>query len=350
MTARPLYAAASALAAIALGSTLLSATPPAIDPLATASPDADTLKVATAAAGGGSAAASAAPKAGLGFSGTVRVAVVRALDALNLPFIEKEQTAEGTAYRWVPMFGTRDEQLPGDAPLRYGLRAPAREGIWNLLLRGNAADRQVGEVSVITEVPFAAKQGGYLNGYHIGRYPTESDARTDRYAPPAGFIEVTLLNRDLPISEHFRLGQFVTKDQSNVWPKYVALDMRLIDKLELVLQELNAMGVRAERMHVMSGFRTPQYNGPGENGRAKLSRHTYGDAADVWVDNDGNGYIDDLNGDGRSDFEDIKIMLRAVDRVEQRYPDLIGGAGVYIATESHGPFIHIDVRGERSRW
>ena len=55
-----------------------------------------------------------------------------------------------------------------------------------------------------------------------------------------------------------------------MWPKYLALDLRLIDKLELVIQELNAMGIRAEHVAVMSGFRTPAYNiqGVGEGGRA----------------------------------------------------------------------------------
>ena len=205
-------------------------------------------------------------------------------------------------------------------------------------------------LAVITSVPFERKRGGYLNGYHIGRYSTEGSGRTDAYAPPEGFIEVTRENQDFQISEHFRLRQFITKDQGSIWPKYVALDLRLIDKLELVLQELNAMGVRADAMHVMSGFRTPQYNGPGGNGRASLSRHTYGDAADVWVDSDGNGFMDDLNGDGRSDLDDARVMMRAVERVEARYPELIGGAGVYVANSAHGPFIHIDVRGRRARW
>jgi uncharacterized protein YcbK (DUF882 family) len=82
----------------------------------------------------------------------------------------------------------------------------------------------------------------------------------DAYAPPSGFIEVTPENQDLQVSTHFRLRNFLTKDQFGVWPKYLALDMRLIDKLELVLQELNAMGVRAENVAVMSGFRTPAYN------------------------------------------------------------------------------------------
>ncbi|HEU0054745.1 MAG TPA: hypothetical protein VFQ39_16275, partial [Longimicrobium sp.] len=230
--------------------------------------------------------------------------------------------------------------------------APPAQGAWRLQLRGTGLEQDVTELTVITRVPFSEKRGGYLNGYRIGNYQTEGRGRLDSYAPPSGFIEVTQANQDLPVSTHFRLRNFLTKDQFSVWPKYLALDLRLIDKLELVMQELNAMGVRAEHMAVMSGFRTPAYNiqGVGEGGRALLSRHTYGDASDVWVDNDFDGYMDDLNGDGRRDTGDAQVMLRAVDRVERRFPELIGGAGVYRDNGAHGPFIHIDARGYRSRW
>jgi uncharacterized protein YcbK (DUF882 family) len=105
-------------------------------------------------------------------------------------------------------------------------------------------------------------------------------------------------------------------------------------------------------MTVMSGFRTPNYNLTGGNtqGRANLSRHMYGDAADVFVDNDGNGLMDDLNGDGRVDVRDAEVIGQAVERVEQKNPSLVGGVGVYVASSGHGPFTHIDVRGYRARW
>jgi len=115
--------------------------------------------------------------------------------------------------------------------------------------------------------------------------------------------------------------------------------------------ELRAMGVRADRMVVMSGFRTPQYNHHTlNNPRSSLSRHQFGDAADVWIDNEGDGYMSDLNGDGRRDIEDARVMLRAVERVEQQHPELVGGAGLYRANRVRGPFIHVDVRGARARW
>ena len=119
--------------------------------------------------------------------------------------------------------------------------------------------------------------------------------------------------RDLPVSDHLTLGQFLTKDQVEVWPKYVALDLRLIDKLELVIQDLEQRGIKVEHMSVMSGFRTPRYNHSGGNtaGRANLSRHMYGDAADVFVDNDRNGNMDDINGDGRVDRRDAETLAQA---------------------------------------
>jgi hypothetical protein len=88
----------------------------------------------------------------------------------------------------------------------------------------------------------------------------------------------------------------------------------------------------------------------GAGGRARDSRHQFGDAADVFVDNDGDGRMDDLNGDRRVDQRDAQILIDAAERVEAAHPDLVGGAGRYRANRAHGPFAHIDVRGRRARW
>jgi len=289
-----------------------------------------------------------------GRSGQLRVVIADPYQRLNLPMEWSDRAPDGVAYRWMPQPGTRMALLGGAAERSVvtGINAPPDPGVFRLQLTAPGWQQDLGDIALITRVPFSMKRGGYLNGYHMGSWTTESNGRDDRYAPPAGFIEVTPENQDLQVSTHFRLRNFLTKNQFSVWPKYLALDLRLIDKLELVMQELNAMGIRAEQMAVMSGFRTPAYNlqGVGEGGRALLSRHTYGDASDVWIDNDGDGYMDDLNGDGRRDTGDVQVVLRAVDRVEQRYPELTGGAGVYRDNGAHGPFIHIDARGYRSRW
>ena len=201
--------------------------------------------------------------------------------------------------------------------------------------------------------PFESKQGGFVGRYRIGSWPAEDRMReTSPYAHPVGFIKATPAEMRTRLSPHFTVGDFVTHDQVAVWPKYVVVREALIDKLELVIQELQRTGTTVTHVTVMSGFRTPQYNATGGNtsGRAELSRHMYGDAADVFVDNDGNGVMDDLNRDGRIDYRDGQVILAAVDRVERAHPDLVGGAGVYRATSQHGPFVHIDVRGSRARW
>lgn len=340
--------------ALGLGASMLTAAVPT--PLAAQSDAPITSLVVAAADRGSDPEASLSDLVTLnqrtfGRSGALRVAVVRALDVVDLPFVRRDDTADGVVYRWMPLFGTPPESVGGDMRLAGHLRAPTQPGIWRLLLRRGEEQHEVRDFTIVTQVAFTEKRSGRLNGYNIGTYPTEGTGRMDRYAPPAGFIEVTPGNRDMQVSKHFRLGQFLTKDQFNVWPKYVALDLQLIDKLELVMQELNAMGVRAERMHVMSGYRTPQYNGPGDGGRAQLSRHMYGDAADVWVENGTRtGAMADLNGDGQIDERDALVLLQAVDRVEQKHPDLVGGAGVYRAYGARGPFVHIDVRGAWSRW
>lgn len=285
-----------------------------------------------------------------GRSGSLRVRIANPGEQLGLRLSLSGADPTRVTYRWLPVHGTRGTRADTEMPLAMGVRAPLQAGVWRLRLRDGERLEDLQTLEVVVRVPVDQKRNGALNGYRIGTYATEGSGRSDAYAPPPGFVEVTPENQHLRLSEHLRLGQFVTKNQFAVWPKYVALDLRLIDKLELVMQELRAMGIPAHRMAVMSGFRTPEYNGPGGDGRAQLSRHTFGDASDVWIDNDGDGYIDDLNGDGVRDASDATLMRIAADRVERRFAELVGGNGVYTSTAEHGPFIHIDVRGTPARW
>ena len=242
----------------------------------------------------------------------------------------------------------------GSTEVSNNFIAPDNPGIYKLAVQVDQAVRPISDISVITLVPFAEKQSGHIGLYYLGSWPFESGGKpkTPAYANPSGFIEVTPENADLQISEHFKLRDFLTKDQPNVWPKYLLLNPKLLDKLELTIQELEAMGHPVRHPVIMSGFRTPNYNVHGGNtqGRANLSRHMYGDASDLFIDNDGNGVMDDLNHDGRVDVRDAEVINEAADRVEKKYPALVGGVGVYSASTGHGPFTHIDVRGYRARW
>ncbi len=206
--------------------------------------------------------------------------------------------------------------------------------------------------TVFTMRSFGQKVRAWLNGYRLGYWPQEKGRlRSEAYKNPDGFIEVTPENEDTRVSEHFRLRDFVSHDQKEIWPKYVVLREPLLDKLELVIEDLNDHGINAEGMRIRSGFRTPAHNFAvrGE-GSARDSRHQFGDAADVFIDQVGNGKMSDLNGDGRVNFADVKMILDAVERVEARYPELVGGTGLYAYSGRSGPFAHIDVRGTRARW
>jgi uncharacterized protein YcbK (DUF882 family) len=253
-----------------------------------------------------------------------------------------------------PELSARFEAPSGREMVSEDFTAPKDPGVYKLAVEMNKATRAIDDLRVITLVPFAEKKNDRIGLYYLGRWPFEGKGTPPRpsYANPTGFVEVTRENQDTAVSEHFKLRDFLTKDQFDVWPKYLLIDSRLIDKLELIVQELEEEGHPVEHVQIMSGFRTPIYNHSGGNtgGRASLSRHMYGDAADIFVDNDRNGVMDDLNGDGKVDPADSEVVARAAERVEAKYPALVGGVGIYPACCGHGPFTHVDVRGYRARW
>jgi uncharacterized protein YcbK (DUF882 family) len=260
----------------------------------------------------------------------------------------RESVAEGED----PHLTAIAEEEPGVEVSRG--EAPPNPGIYRMAVQLGKLRQPLDDLHLITLVPFARKKDDRIGLYYLGSWPYERGGRprSPSYRNPEGFVEVTRENRNTRVSEHFRLGDFLTKDQPDVWPKYVLIEPKLLDKLELTIQELEARGHLVEHVFVMSGFRTPRYNKGGGNtaGRANLSRHMYGDGADVYVDNDRDGQPDDLNRDGRVNTEDARLFGEAAARVEAKHPALVGGIGIYKACCGHGPFTHIDTRGYRARW
>jgi hypothetical protein len=266
-------------------------------------------------------------------------------DSLN---VDRDTLMGRSGKLWMRLVSPRQRHAIRILERLFGDSAARNPGVY--VLSDEASEPPFAFVNL---VPFSAKRRGMVGPYRLGSWPTERrTGRSPAYENPEGFIEVTLENRDTPVSRHFRLRDFLTKDQLSVWPKYLVLQERLLDKLELVIDELQATGVHVGHLSVMSGFRTPQYNqrGVGAGGRAQDSRHQYGDAADVFVDNDRDGRMDDINGDGRVNTNDARFLARFVERVEARHTDLVGGVGIYNATAAHGPFVHVDARGVRARW
>ncbi len=209
-----------------------------------------------------------------------------------------------------------------------------------------------GELIIIHLVVMVAaekQEGEYLNGYRIGHYPERKPRQSQVYEPPYGFIEVTGENQDLQVTPHFKLGQFLCR-QAGEFPKYVMLDERLLIKLETLLAKANLRGYRCRTLNVSSGFRTPYYNQ--KLGNVRFSLHQWGRAADVFIDGNYDGQIDDLNRDGKHNIRDVRVLAKMVESIdaEQRHQDKVGGLGQYAETDDHGAFVHIDVRGEPARW
>lgn len=108
--------------------------------------------------------------------------------------------------------------------------------------------------------------------------------------------------------------------------------------------------VRQRGIKVLSGYRTPAYNK--RLNTARMSRHQYGDASDIYVDMDNDGRMDDLNRDGSVDGRDAMVLASWIEDLWQRpeFKNCQGGLGIYNGTGAHGPFVHVDMRGFKARW
>jgi hypothetical protein len=249
--------------------------------------------------------------------------------------------------------------LPGaewHAAAAGGTLAPAGEAAWTWTAPDSAGpypiritDLDSGEALTLhafVGVPYDAASES-IDGYRIGRYARSDDPIN---APPPFFVRLTPDVADVAVSPHFTVGQFVAKQASD-YPKYLALSERLLLKLEGLLQAANEAGISARTFTIMSAYRTPFYNASIGN-TTTVSRHLFGDAADIFIDDDGDGQMDDLDGDGQITEADARLLAGLVEAQagEAWYEPFVGGLGVYGPAPHRGPFIHVDTRGTPTRW
>ena len=276
-----------------------------------------------------------------GKSGELRMRFAMPGDTVRFPLAIQGDPST-IAYAWEPVSaGTGVEsprRLAGGA-----LVAPAAPGFYRLVMAHEGRRRLVPDVALAVMVPFEAKQGASLDGYRLGAW--RGERRGASAGVPDGFVKVDTAAASLPLSKHFRVRDFLTRDGQRQWPRFAAGHPRLIDKLELVIADLAASrgldpdSVRL-RVNVNAGFRSPSHNSTVERA-ARDSRHQYGDAADVAIDADF---------DGRFSREDSRLVAEAVERVEEAHPELVGGMGVYLSSRYAHSYVHIDARGTRARW
>ena len=271
-----------------------------------------------------------------GKSGGVKMQFALPGDLVTYP-IEVNGDPSLLRYVWVPLrHGTATEPRSLAEPMV----APPVPGFYKLAVLGDSGRRIFNDLPLAVMVPMTEKDGASINGYRIGYYRGERSRRSD--VGPAGFVQVAEEDLEVQVSDHLRLGDFLTHDGQTTWPRYAALDPRLLDKLELIFDEIASWHGGAARsaiaVDVHSGFRTPFHNRHVARS-AGDSRHQYGDAADIAIDADQNGRVNSA---------DTRLVGLAVEIVEREHPDLVGGLGLY--TRNGAPYVHVDSRGSRVRW
>ena len=230
----------------------------------------------------------------------------------------------------------------------WDLMAPLTPGLYKLQLNHQVSgDRTV--LNLFVGVTANTMSGGYLQGYRIGGAPPGGTRFPARYRAPDRFYKVSEDMLDLKLSPHFTLRQFLCK-QASGFPKFVVLSEPLLVLLEAILAESQSRGYAVDTFGIISGYRTPFYNA--SIGNVANSRHVYGDALDFFIDQDGDGLMDDLNRDGERNRADVDLLFKLVEDVKAKTDNvlLVGGVGRYYRASHHGGFVHVDTRGHRARW
>ena len=276
-----------------------------------------------------------------GESGGVLLRFALPGDSMKYP-LDVHGDPSSLEYSWVRL-GDSALVQPGKSLTGVHVNVPSKPGFYRLALVRGERRRVIEGLTVAVLVPFTEKEGAMLNGYRIGTYLAERIAGNQE--PPAGFLEISENDVELPISTHLKVGDFLNHDSQETWPRYAAVSPRLLDKIELVITELarwhggTTTDVRLA-LDVHSGFRAPDHNRRIARA-ARDSQHQYGDAADVAID---------ANGDGKYTSMDSRMVGLAVEIVELRHPDLVGGLGIYTSGHTRTTYVHIDARGKRVRW
>jgi len=203
-----------------------------------------------------------------------------------------------------------------------------------------------------------------VGGSIIGTYPNPRTARSWRvrmharfFKPPRYWMRITAGNQQQQLAPHVQMGQMVgfITEKDKTRPKrrhssWFPPNRELVYSLELLTRELLRKKVKVSRLAVNSAFRAPFYNR--RIGGSSYSRHIYGDAADVMVDEDGDEVCDDITGDGRADHRDGLVIGQAIRKLQLSGAIRPGGIGVYgfIGKDSARSYSHFDCRGYVTRW
>ncbi len=233
------------------------------------------------------------------------------------------------------------------SPDKWQLTATKRHGIFRLI--EPVTKKTVFQLNLLVVIPHSEVSDGLIDQYQIGQYPEPRRQFNVFERPPKGFLRVSPRMVDMPLTPTLILRRFISKQNSD-FPKYLYVNEKLLLLLESFLKEVKRQGYSIDSFSFVSGFRTPYYNA--QLGNIEYSRHIFGDAADIYIDADGNKRLDDLNRDGLINQSDTKFLIGLAERFKKSVygAQFVGGIGHYPPTRHHGGFIHLDTRGYKARW
>ena len=266
-----------------------------------------------------------------------------------------------------PGWGKAGGAVKTEADGSVSLYTPDRLGArCRLELRGRKAATFPVAILTRARVERSGQASGwrvYVGKEYLGAYPNPAASRSrlvrehqSLYEPPRFFLKIDRSTEKARLAPHLLAGQMVsfleqnkvrTSRRHTLW---FPPNRPLVEKLERLSRELHAAGVGFRRLAVNSGFRTPLYNA--RIGGAAFSRHIYGDAADVMIDENDDERMDDITGDRIANERDALLIAQALRRLELGGRVRPGGIGAYAydAADSCAAFVHTDARGFITRW
>jgi uncharacterized protein YcbK (DUF882 family) len=233
--------------------------------------------------------------------------------------------------------------LTSKSPGIYLVQAPPSPGFYQVSTTHETLG--LGRLQIIVKTPIDTTQVKEVNGYKLNQYPKPYKGNP-KYTQPQGLIKFSKVDENRYLSDLVQIKDIMCKQHSN-YPKYLLVDTQGLKMLDQLYKYLLSRGLNFSRFSFISGYRTPYYNRMIGNG--KYSRHLYGDAFDLYIDENGDYRMDDLNQDGRQDKQDVDFLYQLfLDFLKNNKRQ--GGVGKYLPNSRHGGFVHIDNRGFNARW
>jgi hypothetical protein len=243
--------------------------------------------------------------------------------------------------------------------------APERPGSYYIRLALAVGDAAPASREICVVVPFKAGARRNADGFdlyaddqEIGRYRHVSRsgnrkvrANPDSYQPPAWWFRITPGNAGFSVVPGLTAGELVTPSEDTGRPHtdLVPVCYSMWRTIYALRSALEAAGIPATAMKVISAFRGPRYNR--SIGSSSFGRHIYGDAFDFYIDLEGDAKASDLNRDGKRDRRDAYAVVAILEDLMADGVIPMGGIGVYNTIGGdHEVTMHVDNRGHRATW